>query len=58
MTIASVTVDILDKNDNIPIFSSPKYTVNLTEQDTLQNKGNTQLPDLNIQVTDADYVSI
>ncbi|XP_041362432.1 cadherin-23-like [Gigantopelta aegis] len=56
-TTATVTVDILDKNDNIPTFSSPSYTVNLTEQDTLQNKGNTQVPDLNIQVTDADDAS-
>ncbi|ESO87058.1 hypothetical protein LOTGIDRAFT_229248 [Lottia gigantea] len=53
----TVTVNIQDVNDNKPVFTPSQFNVNLTEVEADSSAQNSQVPGLNIQVTDADEAS-
>ena len=47
--LAQITINILDQNDNSPVFSSPQYAVSINENHPLNS-----VPVLVVRATDAD----
>ena len=53
-TETSVTISVLDINDNPPVFNNPEYYLEIDEYTTTMDR---QLPSLNMIVSDRDLVS-